>query len=84
LVRNGGAPRSFSHAFGERAVLKLMYAALIRASERWRGIKVTEFEQRQLSAIRNELDRAHAERTAPATSPNATATPTRLSSRKRT
>jgi transposase-like protein len=26
------------HAFGERAVLKLMYAALIRAAVRWRGI----------------------------------------------
>jgi transposase-like protein len=25
------------HVFGERAVLKLMYAALIRAAERWRG-----------------------------------------------
>jgi len=36
------------HAFGERAVLKLMYAALIRAAERWRGIRITEFEQRQL------------------------------------
>jgi transposase-like protein len=71
------------HAFGERAVLKLMYA-LIRAAERWFGIRVTEFEQRQLNAIRNELDHAHAERTAPAINPNVTATPTRLSSKKRT
>jgi transposase-like protein len=31
------------HAFGERAVLKLMYAALIRAAERWRGIRIIEF-----------------------------------------
>ena len=44
------------HAFGERAVLKLMYAALIRAAERWRGIKISEFEHRQLKAIRGELD----------------------------
>jgi transposase-like protein len=29
------------HAFGERAVLKLMYA--IRAAERWRGLRMTEF-----------------------------------------
>jgi putative transposase len=72
------------HAFGERAILKLMYAALIRASERWRGIRVTEFEQGQLNAIRNELSRAHAERTAPAINPNPATTPTRLSSRKRT
>jgi hypothetical protein len=37
-----------SNAFGERSVLKLMYAAVIRAAERWRGIAVGEFEQRQL------------------------------------
>src|SRR5262245_18631751 len=72
------------HAFGERAVLKLMYAALIRAAERWRGLRMTEFERRQLIAIRNELDRAHAERTAPVVSANVTASPTRLSSKTRT
>jgi putative transposase len=38
------------HAFGERAVLKLVYAGLIRATERWRGIRITVFEQRQLKA----------------------------------
>ena len=32
------------HAFGERAVLKLMYGALVRAAERWRAPRVTEFE----------------------------------------
>ena len=54
------------HAFGERPVLKLMYAAVIRAADRWRGITIGEFEQRQLRAIRDELNRAHATRTAPA------------------
>jgi len=34
------------HAFGERPVLKLMYAAVIRAADRWRGITMGEFEQR--------------------------------------
>ncbi len=53
------------HAFGERPVRKLMYAAIIRAAERWRGITVGEFEQRQLTAIRDELNRAHVVRTAP-------------------
>ena len=72
------------HAFGERAVLKLMYAALIRAAERWRGLKMSQFEQRQLKAIRVELDHAHAERTAPAVNPSVTASPTRLSSKSRT
>jgi len=37
------------NAFGERAVLKLMCGALIRASERWRSVKVTEFERRQIA-----------------------------------
>jgi putative transposase len=69
------------HAFGERAVLKLMYAALIRAAERWRGLRMTEFER---PAIRSELNRAHAERTAPIVSANVTASTTRLSSTSRT
>jgi len=72
------------HAFGERAVLKLMYAALIRAAERWRGLKMTEFERRQLQLIRDELNRAHAERTAPAVRADVTASQPRLSSKKRT
>jgi transposase-like protein len=72
------------HAFGERAVLKLMYAALIRAAERWRGIKVTEFEGRQLKAIRDELDSDFAARNAPAATATVTASPTRLSSTDRT
>jgi len=72
------------HAFGERAVLKLMYAALIRAAERWRGLRMTEFERHQLAALRDEFDRAHAERTAPAVNANLTASPTRLSSKSRT
>jgi hypothetical protein len=29
--------------------------ALIRAAERWRGIKITELEQRQLKAVGNEI-----------------------------
>ena len=47
------------HAFGERAVLKLMYAALIRAAERWRSVKITEFERRQIAAVRKELDQEY-------------------------
>ena len=54
------------HAFGGRPVLKLMYAAVIRAADRWRGVTVGEFEQRQLRVVRDELDRPHATRVAPA------------------
>jgi transposase-like protein len=57
------------HAFGERPVLKLLYAAVIRAADHWRGLTVGEFEQRQLRAIRDELNRAHAQRVAPAVVP---------------
>jgi hypothetical protein len=50
----------------EWPVLKLVYAAVILAADRSRGISVGEFEQRQLRAIREELNRAHAAGVAPA------------------
>ena len=73
-----------AHAFGERPVLKLMYAAVIRAADRWRGLTVGEFERRQLKVIRDELDRAHTERTAPVVKTTSSASPVRLSSKART
>lgn len=72
------------HAFGERPVLKLMYAALIRAAETWRGLRMSEFEQRQLKLIREELERAHAERAAPVARGQTSTNPTRVSSSPRT
>jgi Transposase, Mutator family len=36
------------HAFGIEPVLKLMHIAVIRTADRWRGVTVVEFEQRQL------------------------------------
>jgi len=44
------------HAFRERAVLKLMYAALIRASQTWRRVEISEFELKQIDELRDELD----------------------------
>jgi putative transposase len=44
------------HAFGERAVLKLMYAALIRGSQTWKNIVISEFELKQIEELRTELD----------------------------
>ena len=44
------------NAFGEKAVLKLMFGAMIRAAERWRAIRVSELERRQMRAVRKELD----------------------------
>ena len=69
---------------GERPVLKLMYAALIRASERWRGVRLTPFETRQLEAIRAELDEEHAKRTAPAVRSSEARSPSSISSKIRT
>jgi len=53
--------------FGERAVLKLMSSAQIRGAKRWRGVTITEFEQRQLAQLRVQLQEAHAKRHAPLT-----------------
>ena len=41
---------------GERPVLELGYAALVRGAERWRGIQLSVFETRQPKAICQELD----------------------------
>jgi putative transposase len=65
------------HAFGERPLLKLMFAATLRASERWRGLKLTNFERAQLAAIRAELDAEFKKRHKPAVR----STPSRISSK---
>jgi transposase-like protein len=44
------------NAFGEKAVLKLMFGAMTRAAERWRALRITPFERRQMAALRQELD----------------------------
>lgn len=48
------------HGFGEKAVLKLMFGAFIRAADRWRGLRFTEFETRQIAAVRKDLDDEYA------------------------
>jgi len=47
-----------SHAFGERTMPSLRYAAMLRASQRWCGRKITNFERTVLAAIREKLDTA--------------------------
>ena len=69
------------HAFGERPLVKVMYAAVIRASEKWRGIRMTSFERRQLQAIREELDKEFEGRMKPVVKPS---NPSRFSSKVRT
>ncbi len=36
-----------------------MFGALIRAAERWRGLQFTEFELRQIAAVRKEPDQEY-------------------------
>jgi putative transposase len=48
--------KTIPNGFGEKPVLKLMFGALIGAAERWRGLRFTEFELRQLAAVRKELN----------------------------
>ena len=43
-------------AFGEKLVMKLMFSAMAKAAKCWRPIKITTFEQRQMEAVREELD----------------------------
>jgi transposase len=52
LIEERRRTKIISHALRERPVLKPMYAAVIRAADRWRGISVGEFERRQLRGAR--------------------------------
>jgi transposase-like protein len=40
------------NAFEEKSVIKLLFGAMIRAAERRRAIRVTNFEHRQMKEIR--------------------------------
>jgi putative transposase len=72
------------NAFGERPVLKLMFGAMIRAAERWRAIKITDFERRQMAAVRQELDQEYEAAIAAPAPASTRSSPADLSSRSRT
>jgi putative transposase len=72
------------NAFGEHAVLKLMFGALVRAAERWRSVKVTEFERRQIAAIKNELDQEYEAAIGLNAKPSKDVGTTKISSRNQT
>ena len=61
-----------------------MFGAMIRAAERWRAIKVTDFERRQMTAVRQDLDQEYDAAIAAPAPASARSTPTDLSSRSRT
>ena len=38
-----------TNTWGEKSVLKLMFAVMTRAAERWKAKKITEFDRRQMA-----------------------------------
>ena len=75
--------KSIAGAFGEKPVLKLMFADMIRASDRWRALRITGFERRQMDALRRELDQNY-EAENDISQPSADMRPKKLSSIYRT
>ena len=69
------------HAFGERALLKLVFAALMHASQSWQRLVISELELEQLQSLREHWNRVPAERTAPA---KRSASPSRISNKNGT
>lgn len=49
IVEEGRRLKIIPNAFNEKPVLKLTVGAMIRAAERWRAMKITTFERRQLA-----------------------------------
>jgi putative transposase len=47
--------RTIPRFFSEKSCLKLVFATLWRASQRWQSVKMTEIERQQLKLLRREL-----------------------------
>lgn len=47
--------RTIPRFFSEKSCLKLVFATLWRASQRWQGVKMSEIERQQLRLLRREL-----------------------------
>ena len=76
--------KTISVFFGERPVLKLMYASLIRASDSWRGLAIGEVEEGQLLRLWEQLGRSQRPDQAPVAGDQPGSIPTRISSKDRT
>lgn len=57
--------RAAGMLFGERQVLKMMYAALIRGSERWNGLRIEPLAKGQLERLREQLRHQYQQTHAP-------------------
>jgi len=69
LEENRRRTKVLPHAFGERPMLKIMFAAVIRASQKWRKLKVSNFEREQLRQLREEMNENFKRRHTPAVTP---------------
>jgi putative transposase len=47
--------RTILRFFSEKSCLKLVFATLWRASQRWQGVRMSEIERQQLKLLRREL-----------------------------
>jgi ribosomal protein S13 len=61
-----------------------MFGALIRAADRWKSVKVTEFERRQLAALKTELDQEYEVQVDLNRKPSKAAAQTKISSSSQT
>ena len=61
-----------------------MFGAVIRAAERWRAIRVSELERRQICAVREELDHGYEAQNGLGTKASAPAPQDKISSTSRT
>jgi hypothetical protein len=73
--------KAIPHSFGEKAVKKLMYAALMRARQGWRNVVVTSFEIKQIESLRDQFNSEFEQRHA---SPRKSASRSRIHSVNRT
>lgn len=69
---------------GERAVMKLAFSAVIRASESWRGIRITDFERRQLERLAEQQRKGFQQQHQPAQTTENGSTPIPIYSSDRT
>lgn len=64
--------KTIPHFFNEKSALKLGFAALLRASERWQRVTISDFDRTRLAALREQLHEeylAKRGRTAPLANP---------------
>jgi transposase-like protein len=70
--------------WGERPVLKLAYAALLRASDAWRGIRINDIERGQLQRLAEQIKHQRNQENQPVVNTTKNSTPRAFYSKPRT